>query len=211
MESFDHIHWENKGVVGICTLPIDEIDERLIEEDPTHSDSLRVQEEMERDKFRSDPAAILLASLEAVVPGENLTRAGLQAIGVRVVALLWLIGSGKYGLNAMTLSAVAEKLGVTRALMSHWVRVLEEKFDIHNPRQKRKGAINVYRDASSKGWKTRRRIYGAKGGRKVQPFKKPKMKKTSVLDPAVIVSVCPEIGFEEIAHDLSDIEEIGGS
>ncbi|MCX6968436.1 MAG: hypothetical protein NTZ46_11800 [Verrucomicrobia bacterium] len=134
----------------------DEIDRHLIEENPEHPDSQAVRAEMEREERSSLTADLLRALLDHALP-TDLSKSSIRAAGARIVALGWMTGSGKCGLAGMSLNEIAERTGVTRALLSHYVRRFEDAFAYHARGQKSTLARESYVSGASRGWETRRK------------------------------------------------------
>lgn len=132
----------------------DEIDRRLVDDgDIEAAEELR--DVWEREQKCSDAGEILLRLLDTLIPS-RITKSSGQMIGLKVLALGWMIGSGKGGIGSQPQSQIAAKLGVTRAIFSFWVRHFEKSLGFHARGQKATEAVVSYRAASGRGWATRR-------------------------------------------------------
>jgi hypothetical protein len=132
----------------------DEIDRRLVDDgDIEAAEELR--DVWEREQKCSDAGEILMRLLETLIPS-RITKSSAQMIGLKVLALGWMIGSGKGGIGEKSQSEIAQKLGMSRAIFSFWVRHLEKSLGFHARGQKKAGAVESYQEASAQGWATRR-------------------------------------------------------
>jgi hypothetical protein len=93
--------------------------------------------------------------IDTLIP-PRITKSSPQMIGLKVLALGWMIGSGKGQIGSKSQSQIADKLGVTRAILSFWVRHFEKSLGFHGRGQKATAAVESYREASGRGWATRR-------------------------------------------------------
>jgi hypothetical protein len=135
--------------------PIQEIDLRNILES-LPDDSRGFLEDYIDSIHSSDTASQLKKMLEGVAGSSGLTGATLDAIGIRVVALLWALQSQKWDLCGMSLSEIGRRIGKTKADISHWVKKNEKEFGIHARGQKMLESSKVYRVSAKAGWSTRR-------------------------------------------------------
>jgi hypothetical protein len=132
----------------------DEIDRRLVDDgDIEAAEELR--EAWQRQDKCSDAGEVLLRLVDLLIPA-RITKSSGQMIGMKVMALGWMIGSGKGGIGEKSQSEITEKLGMSRAIFSFWVRHLEKSLNFHARGQKKAGAVDSYREASAQGWATRR-------------------------------------------------------
>ena len=134
-----------------------EIDERLAQEDPDHEDSLEFRRLQHGRERISETSEAMLRLLEIMMPGKSLSRATTQAAGNQVLVLLWLLQSGKGEIGRMSMAAIAEKIGCTRALLSFYAKRFERILGFHGRGMKGKEASESYIESSRRGWETRRR------------------------------------------------------
>lgn len=135
--------------------PIREIDLRHILES-LPDDSREFLEEYIESIHSSDAASQLKHMLERVGGTSGLSAATLEAIGVRVIVLLWALQSQKWDLCGMSLSEIGRKIGKTKSDVSHWVKKNEKEFGIHARGQKMLESSKVYKVSAKAGWSTRR-------------------------------------------------------
>jgi predicted transcriptional regulator len=119
-------------------------------------DSREFLEEYIDSIHSSDAASQLKHMLERVGGSSGLSAATLEAIGVRVIVLLWALQSQKWDLCGMSQSEIARKIGKTKADVSPWVKRNEEEFGIHARGQKMLESSKVYKVSAKAGWSTRR-------------------------------------------------------
>jgi hypothetical protein len=132
----------------------DEIDRRLVDDgDIEAAEELR--DVWERQQKCSDKGEILLRLVDLLIP-TRITKSSAKMIGLKVLALGWMIGSGKGNIGSKSQSQIAAKLDVTRAILSFWVRHFEKSLGFHARGQKQAGAVQSYQEASGRGWATRR-------------------------------------------------------
>lgn len=134
-----------------------EIDERLAQEDPDHEDSIEFRRNEQAREKCSDTAEAMLRLFEIMVPDRMITKATALAAGNQVLVLLWLLQSGKGEIGRMSMAAIAEKLGCTRALLSYYAKRFERALGFHGRGMKGKEAAKSYVASSLRGWETRRR------------------------------------------------------
>lgn len=103
-----------------------------------------------------DASGQLKRLLEKLISADGLTSATLEGIGVRVLALLWALQSQKLDLCGMSQSELGQRIGKTKADISHWVKRNEQEFGIHARGQKMIESTKSYKKAARVGWKTRR-------------------------------------------------------
>lgn len=133
----------------------DEVDRLLIQADPDGEGAKEMRAIWEDEERCSVKGEILHRFIEAVIP-DNVGIGSCQSIGLRVIALAWMIGVQKGNIASRALADIAKDSEVTRAILSYWVRRYEEAFGIHARGQKRKGSIESYRECVHRGWETRR-------------------------------------------------------
>jgi hypothetical protein len=95
-----------------------------------------------------------------LVGGGGFGRGWRRAAAARLAALSWVHNVN--GVRSLPQKGIAEKIGVTRALISHYVRRAEDRWGFHAPGQKSKISISAYRAAAVAGWETRRQRADAK-------------------------------------------------
>lgn len=117
----------------------------------------------------SEGAEVLSRLLDLLIPVAIDCRT-LQAIGVKAVCLAWMIQSGKADLGSESLAQIAKRLGVTRALLSHWIRHFEESLGFHSRGQKLSSTPAVFAESASRGWETRLRNGWRPRGKKKGKF-----------------------------------------
>jgi hypothetical protein len=132
-----------------------EIDERLAEEDPEHEDSIEFRR-LNRDRC-SESAEAMLKLLEIMVPSDRFSKASATAAGFQIFVLLWLLQSSKGDIGSMSMAAIAEKVGCTRALLSFYAKRFEKVLGFHGRGMKGKQASESFIESSRRGWETRRR------------------------------------------------------
>ena len=153
--------WVNDSIEALrqpyeCHIdPIREIDLRNIM-DSLPDDSREFLEEYIDSIHSSDAASQLKKMLEGVAGHSGLSAATLDAIGIRVIALLWALQSQKWDLCGMSLSEIGKRIGKTKADISHWVKKNESEFGIHARGQKKLTSSKVYKVSAQTGWSTRR-------------------------------------------------------
>lgn len=135
--------------------PMWEIDLRHIL-DSLPDDSREFLEEYIDSIHTSDAGSQLKRILEGIAGTSGLSAATLDAVGIRVVALLWALQSQKWDLCGMSLSEIGRRLGKTKADISHWVKKNEKEFGIHARGQKMLESSKVYSVSAKVGWSTRR-------------------------------------------------------
>jgi hypothetical protein len=135
--------------------PLRDIDMRHILES-LPDDSREFLEEYIDSVHSSDAAAQLKRALERITGTSGLSAATLEAVGIRVITLLWSLQSQKWDLCGMSLSEIGRKIGKTKADVSHWVKRNEEEFGIHARGQKMLESSKVYKASAKAGWSTRR-------------------------------------------------------
>jgi hypothetical protein len=133
-----------------------EIDERLAQEDPDHEDSLEFRRLQHGRERISETSEAMLRLLEIMMPGKPISRATVQSAGNQVLVLLWLLQSGKGDIGRMSMAAIAEKIGCTRALLSFYAKRFEKVLGFHGRGMKGKEASESYIESARRGWETRR-------------------------------------------------------
>jgi len=134
----------------------DEIDERLAAEKPSHPDSKAFQKYQEHEERISSPAEMFVRLLDMILP-ESISVAALPTIGIRLLCVAWIIQHGHKDIHGRPQSEIARKIGVTRALMSFYVRAIEKILGtrIHSRAQKSTRTPLIYKQSALEGWKTR--------------------------------------------------------
>jgi hypothetical protein len=143
LDNADHTHFDH-----------DEIDRRLVDDGDIEA-AAELRDVWEREQKCSDAGEVLLRLVDLLIPS-RITKSSGQMIGLKVLALGWMIGSGKGGIGEKSQSQIAEKLGMSRAIFSFWVRHFEKSLGFHARGQKATEAVESYREASGRGWATRR-------------------------------------------------------
>jgi hypothetical protein len=139
----------------------DEIDARLADEDPNHPDSIELRRLMRESERSSEVATALLMILQMCLPtietrGDGISERSIRVAGTKLITLLWLLRSERMGLDRISQTEIAEKIGCTRALVSHYARFWNKTTGLRCRMQKREGACDAYRAASKRGWAKRR-------------------------------------------------------
>lgn len=135
--------------------PMKEIDLRHILES-LPEDSREFLEEYIESIHSTDAASQLKHMLERLGGTAGLSVATLEAIGVRVISLLWSLQSQKWDLCGMSQTEIGYRIGKTKADISHWVKRNEQDFGIHARGQKMLESSKAYRQSAKDGWSTRR-------------------------------------------------------
>jgi len=102
---------------------------------------------------RSDTAEALVKVLTLLLP-PRLCRQGVQAAGLRCVALGWLLDVG--GIRQHSQAELAARGGFTKAALSAAVKNLEQATGLRCRGQTRLTACENHRAGAVRGWKTRR-------------------------------------------------------
>lgn len=133
-----------------------EIDERLAQENPEHEESLEFFR-LNRGRC-SEAAEAMLKLLELLMPEKGrILPSTPSSLGYQVLVLLWLLQSTKGDIGGMSMAAIAEKAGCTRALLSHYAKRFERLLGFHGRGMKGKEASETFFESSRRGWETRRR------------------------------------------------------
>lgn len=133
-----------------------EIDERLAAEDPEHEESIEFRR-INRERC-SEAAEGLLRLLEILIPeGGRISPMTPASIGSQVLVLLWLLQSSAGDIREMSMAAIAEKIGCTRALLSFYAKRFERVLGFHGRGMKGKEASESYVESARRGWETRRK------------------------------------------------------
>lgn len=99
-----------------------------------------------------ETADALKLLLEGLIPSKPLSVATPAAIGYRVISLLWLLQSQHRAIGERSLASIAEQLDISRALLSYYVRVLEDSTGLHGRGQKLSTTVATYRAVALKAW-----------------------------------------------------------
>jgi hypothetical protein len=91
-----------------------------------------------------DMSDTILRLLQLITPG---TTSNPFTIGLRCTALRWLIRS-----EGEPITKIAAECGVSKQLLDHHIRDLENKTGIHNPAQKGPHTVKIYQQASIQSW-----------------------------------------------------------
>jgi len=138
----------------------DEIDARLSAEAPDHPDSVELRRLLRESERASEVATALLLVLELCLPlaerCEKITEKTARVAGTKLITLLWMLRSEKMNLARIGQSQIAEGIGCTRALISHYARFWNKATGLRCRQQKLASASDSYRAASAKGWAKRR-------------------------------------------------------
>ena len=129
--------------------------DRLLVEDGDIEAGEELREAWESEAKCSAGGEILLRLVDLLLPS-TINQASAQSVGIKVMALAWMMQSSKGSVGSMPLAQIAKRLSVSRALLSHWVRYYEKTLGFHARGQKMRGAVDSYREASGRGWATRR-------------------------------------------------------
>ena len=136
-------------------FPYDSVDRALIEDDPHGIAAQELAEAWAQEDKSGQGAEILLRIIEMLLP-DKLNKGSQQGIGAKVICLAWMLQSSKCEIGKKSLKDIASVLGVTRALLSHYVRRYEDKLGFHARGQKLSSSIESYERAAATGWATRR-------------------------------------------------------
>jgi hypothetical protein len=142
------------------TAAQDEIDARLAADAPDHPDSVELRRLLRESERASEVATALLLALEQCLPiegrCEKITEKTARITGTKLITLLWMLRSEKLNLARIGQSQIAEGLGCTRALISHYTRFWNKATGLRCRQQKLASASDSYRAASVRGWAKRR-------------------------------------------------------
>ena len=136
-------------------FPYDSVDRALIEDDPDGLAARELSEAWAREEKSGQGAEILLRLVEMLLPN-NLQKGSHRGIGTKVICLAWMLQSSKGGIGEKSLKDIAATLGVTRALLSYFVRRYEDTLGMHARGQKLSSSVPSYETSAHTGWKTRR-------------------------------------------------------
>lgn len=136
--------------------PIRELDLRFVMES-LPDDSREFLEEYIDSIHSSDAASQLKFMLEKLAGSEGISAATLEAIGIRVLSILWALQSQKWDICGMSLTELGRRTGKTKAIFSHWVKRNERDFGIHARGQKMLESSKAYKQSVQAGWSTRRK------------------------------------------------------
>jgi hypothetical protein len=139
----------------------DEIDSRLAADAPDHPDSVELRRLLRESERSSEVATALLLVLELCLPslGNNAIKMSEKVVrvaGTKLITLLWMLRSERLNLARIGQTQIAEGLGCTRALVSHYARFWNKATGLRCRQQKLASASDAYRAASARGWATRR-------------------------------------------------------
>jgi hypothetical protein len=158
--------WAARDAVHEKTLTEDfsteAIDCNLADEDPSHPDSVELRRLMRQSERSSEVSTAVLLILQMCLPsneggkGEGISERSIRVAGIKLTTLLWMLRSERMGLDRIGQTQIAEKIGCTRALVSHYARFWNKATGLRCRMQKREGASDSYRAASVKGWAKRR-------------------------------------------------------
>lgn len=110
-------------------MPLDPLHE------PTQSLAVFFDEAKEETGRQSELETLCRGILDLIIFHEGRDpKASLQAIALRAIMLGWLCRRGYYA--NQSLSEIARKLGVTKALLSFYARQIETLTELHSPLQK---------------------------------------------------------------------------
>jgi hypothetical protein len=158
--------WAARDAVHEKTLTEDfsteAIDCNLADEDPSHPDSVELRRLMRQSERSCEVSTAVLLILQMCLPsneggkGEGISERSIRVAGIKLTTLLWMLRSERMGLDRIGQTQIAEKIGCTRALVSHYARFWNKTTGLRCRMQKREGASDSYRAASKKGWAKRR-------------------------------------------------------
>jgi len=171
MESLSFCAYENDTSIVAFNFDYDEIDLHLLEEfDPQTPETERLKSDWEREGRSSASADLLKLTLESLLPANGgFGGATSKALGLRLICLLWMLQSDRHNLGSRSLAEIAEKLKVSRAILSFHVRSLEEQLGFFHARgQKAVQARDSYKESVVAGWQTRREKHGMTGRKPAQ-------------------------------------------
>lgn len=115
-------------------------------DEPSDGDEFQFfDDEPEADEIPKEFREAFSRMLKFLFFGSRDSATACCTAGLRVIALGWLLGTGPSA--GRPLAAIASELGCTRALLSHYVRQVEDATGLHARRQKSKLAVGVYREA----------------------------------------------------------------
>lgn len=142
-----------------------DMDERFAVGNPDHPESKQILESLRYASKSGEAGDVLLKTLELCIPSHDdngkafgsLNSAMPQAIGVRVITLLWMLQSYKCEIGNKSMNELAGQIGVSRAIMSYWAKRFEEMYGIHARGMKGQETSEVYKQTVQEGWKTRRK------------------------------------------------------
>jgi hypothetical protein len=161
---FNEREWELQNITKIefKDTAQNEIDQRLIEEDPDHPDSIELRRLFQQSERASEIATALLLTLELCIPkpshrrGISLSENTARIAGTKLITLLWMLRSESYDLAHISQSTIAKSLGTTRALISFYARFWNKATGLRCRQQKLSSASEVYRAAAIKSWQRRK-------------------------------------------------------
>ncbi len=138
----------------------DEIDARLAADAPDHPDSVELRRLLRESERASEVATALLLVLELCLPlterVDKISDRSARVAGTKLITLLWMLRSEKLELARIGQSQIADGLGCTRALISHYTRFWNKATGLRCRQQKLASASESYRAASARGWAKRR-------------------------------------------------------
>ena len=138
----------------------DEIDRSLVDDAPDHPDSVELRRLFRESERSSEIATALLIALEMCLPRSktqiSISQKTARVAGAKLLTLLWMLRSERLDLARIGQTQVAQGLGCTRALISHYARYWNKATGLRCRMQKMEGASQSYRAASERGWATRR-------------------------------------------------------
>jgi len=141
-----------------CHFDHDEIDRQLVEAGDLEAES-ELWQVWEREAKCSAGGEILMRLIDLLLPS-SINPGSPQKIGIKLIALAWMMQAQRGDLGSMPMARIARKLKVSRAILSHWVRHFEKALGFHARGQRRTSAIAIYQKAAARGWETRREPSG---------------------------------------------------
>ncbi len=157
-ESPQRVHDYQIELAGASLPDFDEIDKRLAVASLDHPAPGALSMEWENLDRCSVGGEILLKTLELLLPDSRLSNSSPHSMGVRALALLWMVGSSVHDVGSLSQSQLSKEVGCSRAALSYWCRYYEKKLGIHARGQKTVSGAAAYEESSVKGWKTRRKL-----------------------------------------------------
>ena len=133
----------------------DEIDRALISGDPNGIAARELAEAWKSEEKCGQSAEVLSRLIDLLLP-DKLNKLSAKASGVKLLALGWMVQAGSGRIGSLPLSAIAKRTGMTRAILSYWVRHFEEHLGFHARAQKLSGSVASYEASAVTGWETRR-------------------------------------------------------
>ena len=133
----------------------DEVDRALIAGDPDGLAARELAEAWRAEEKCGQSAEVFSRLIDLLLP-DNLNKLSAKTSGVKLLALGWMVQAGSGRIGSLPLSEIAKRTGMTRAILSHWVRHFEDHLGFHARAQKLSGSVASYEASAVTGWETRR-------------------------------------------------------